>query len=201
MCLRYCCYQKFFPWLFILRNTDGTVIQGANSGGNRALLLLAYGSMRGRTELVSLRIEGIEWSSDEGASIMLRRSKIDQHGSGRWIHLCTETTSAVEDWLHAADLTDGLIFRRVLPEGSISNSLCDSRVPNIYKSLSRRAELDERIVAVISGHSMPVGDAQDLQVQGASVLQIMVKGGWAKTDTVMRYIERVHQYMHAIASP
>ncbi len=38
---------------------------------------------------------------------------------------------------------------------------------------------------------MRVGGAQDLLVQGASLAQIMVKGGWAKTDTVMRYVERV----------
>lgn len=38
---------------------------------------------------------------------------------------------------------------------------------------------------------MRVGSAQDLMIQGASLPQIMVKGGWAKTDTVMRYIERV----------
>lgn len=38
---------------------------------------------------------------------------------------------------------------------------------------------------------MRVGGAQDLLVQGASLPQIMVKGGWAKTDTVMRYVERV----------
>ena len=63
------------------------------------------------------------------------------------------------------------------------------------------AELDERIVADISGHSMRVGGAQDLLVQGASIPQIMVKGGWAKTDTVMKYVERVHQYVHAVASP
>ena len=38
---------------------------------------------------------------------------------------------------------------------------------------------------------MRVGGAQDLLNLGASLPQIMLKGGWAKTDTVMRYVERV----------
>ena len=73
----------------------------------------------------------------------------------------------------------------------MTHSLCDSRISRIYKSLARLAGLSERIVQSISGHSMRVGGAQDLLLQGASLPQIMVKGGWAKTDTVMRYVERV----------
>ena len=38
---------------------------------------------------------------------------------------------------------------------------------------------------------MRVGGAHDLLITGASFPQIMVKGGWAKTDTVMRYADRI----------
>lgn len=51
---------------------------------NRALLLLAYDSMRRRSELVSLRIEDMKWLSEDGASILLRKSKTDQLGTGHW---------------------------------------------------------------------------------------------------------------------
>jgi len=37
---------------------------------------------------------------------------------------------------------------------------------------------------------MRVGGAQDLLALGASLPQIMVNTGWAKTDAVMRYGER-----------
>ena len=158
---------------------------------NRALLLLAYDSMCRRSELVSLRVDEMEWLSDAGVSILLRKSKTDQHGSGKWIHLTSEATNAVEDWLQAANIQDGFILRGILPNGNISTSLCDSRLSRIYKSLAKRAGLSERVVQGISGHSMRVGGAQDLLIQGASLPQIMVKGGWAKTDTVMRYVERV----------
>lgn len=158
---------------------------------NRALLLLAYDSMCRRSELVSLRAEEMEWLSNEGVSILLRKSKTDQHGSGKWLHLSTQATKAMMDWLGAANIRDGFILRGVRPNGEITPSLCDSRISRIYKRLAKDAGLSERIVQGISGHSMRVGGAQDLLTQGASLPQIMVKGGWAKTDTVMRYVERL----------
>lgn len=158
---------------------------------DRALLMLAYDCMRRRSELVSMQVEDMEWLSDDEVSILLRRSKTDQHGSGQWIHLSNPATKALQDWLEAAQIKDGFILRGVRPNGSATPSLCESRVSRIYKTLAKRAQLSERIVQSISGHSMRVGGAQDLLVQGASLPQIMVKGGWAKTDTVIRYVERV----------
>jgi len=39
---------------------------------------------------------------------------------------------------------------------------------------------------------MRVGVAQDLLNVGASLPQILAKGGWAKTDKVIRYVEKAH---------
>jgi site-specific recombinase XerD len=158
---------------------------------NRALLLLAYDSMRRRSELVSLRSEDMEWLSEEGASILLRKSKTDQLGTGHWIHLANETTLAIQDWIEAAEIKEGFLLRGIDTRGVVTKSLCDSRVGRIYKKLAALAGLDARTVEAISGHSMRVGAAQGLLTTGASLPQIMAKGGWAKTDTVMRYVERV----------
>ena len=73
----------------------------------------------------------------------------------------------------------------------MTESLCYSRVGRIYKKLAALAGLDARIVEAISGHSMRAGAAQDLLSTDTSLPQIMAKGGWGKTDTVMRYVERV----------
>jgi site-specific recombinase XerD len=167
---------------------------------DRALLMLAYDCMRRRSELVSLRVEDMEWLSDDGVAVLLRKSKTDQHGSGQWIHLSTPATKALQDWMQAAQIKDGFILRGIHPNGSLTPSLCESRVSRIYKTLAKRAQLNERIVQSISGHSMRVGGAQDLLIQGASLPQIMVKGGWAKTDTVMRYVERVRAPALPVAS-
>ncbi len=158
---------------------------------DRALLLVAYDSMRRRSELISLRVADIEGLPDVGASILLRKSKTDQQGCGKWIHLTSESTRALHQWLSAAKIDAGLIFRGVRSSGAITDELCESRISRIYKSLARKVGLSESIVQNISGHSMRVGGAQDLLNTGASLPQIMVKGGWAKTDTVMRYVDRV----------
>jgi site-specific recombinase XerD len=158
---------------------------------DRALLLVAYDSMRRRSELTSLRVEDIEWLAGDGATILLRKSKTDQHRSGKWIHLSTETAYALHEWLSTTKINEGLIFRGVRSSGAITDGLCESRISRIYKALAKKAGLSEKLVQSISGHSMRVGAAQDLLNVGASLPQIMVKGGWAKTDTVMRYVERV----------
>ena len=157
---------------------------------DRALLLVAYDSMRRRTELISLRAEDIDWIPHTGASIHLRKSKTDQQGCGKWIHLTSESTQALHQWLSAAKISEGLIFRGVRSSGVITDGLCESRISRIYKTLARKAGIGESVVQSISGHSMRIGGAQDLLNSGASLPQIMVKGGWAKTDTVLRYVER-----------
>ena len=158
---------------------------------DRALLLVAYDSMRRRSELTSLRVEDIEWLANDGATILLRKSKTDQHGSGKWIHLSAETTHALRQWLSTTKIKEGFIFRGVRSSRAITDTLCESRISRIYKALARKAGLSETVVQRISGHSMRVGGAQDLLNVGASLPQIMVKGGWAKTDTVMRYVEKI----------
>ena len=159
---------------------------------NRALLLTAYESMRRRSELVALRIEDIEWGADNSAFILLRRSKTDQAGQGKWIQLSARAGQAIQTWLRATNLESGYVFRGIRSKEEPTPSLCESRVSRIYKSLARRASIHHRIVRQISGHSMRVGAAQDQLIAGASLPQIMVRGEWSKVDTVMRYVERVY---------
>lgn len=160
---------------------------------DRALLCVAYDSMRRRSELTSLRFNDIEWLADGSASILLRRSKTDQQGTGKWIHVSTATSNALLSWVTAAHISDGLVFRGIRSSGAITEGLCESRVSRISKTLARKAGLEDAIIQRISGHSMRVGGAHDLLTAGASLPQIMIKGGWAKTDTVMRYVERVQR--------
>ena len=166
----------------------GTDLHGLR---DRALLLTAYESMRRRSELVALRIEDIEWGADNSAAILLRRSKTDQSGQGQWIQLSARVGRALKTWSNAANLESRYIFRGIRPNGGVTQSLCDSRVPRIYKLLTEKANIDPEVIKQISGHSMRVDAAQDQLIAGASLPQIMFKDGWSKPDTVMRYIKRV----------
>ena len=159
---------------------------------DQALLHLAYDSMRRRAELVSFRVEDFVIEANGAGSLLLRRSKTDQFGSGRWIHISRETTQAVTAWLQAAGIREGFLLRGIIAKQTILPDLGTGQVSRIYKLLAKKAHLDQDVVNGVSGHSMRVGAAQDLLREGASMPQIMVKGGWTKTDTVMRYVERIH---------
>ena len=81
------------------------------------------------------------------------------------------------------------VFRGVRSAGAITDGLCESRIARIYKALGRKAGLSKSVAQSISRHSMCVGGTQDLLDFSASLPQIMVKGGWLKTDIVKRYVE------------
>lgn len=160
---------------------------------NKALLMLAYDSMRRRSEIVSMRIDDLERDSGNRISLLLRKSKTDQEGTGQWIHLGLKATKAIDGWLKAAQINNGYILRSIDASGSVQRELSAGQVSRIFKGLAKEAGLNSNAIRTISGHSMRVGGAQDLLLNGASLPQIMVKGGWIKVDTVMRYIERVRQ--------
>ena len=148
---------------------------------NRALLLVGYDTLCRRSELVSLDVEDLK-----PLKVLLRRSKTDPQGLGRWLQLSPRTDSALREWLSASGITSGPIFRGVSASGTLTQGLCTSQVNRILKRLARTAQIDP---ARISGHSLRVGAAQDLLKKGASLPAIMHRGRWSKTDTVMRYLE------------
>jgi integrase len=158
--------------------------------------LVAYDSLQRRSELTALSASDLELNPDGTITLLQRRSKTDQQGSGRWIHLGFEASEALSDWLKAAGISDGFVFRAIGPRSDVLSDLSSGQIGRIFKSLAQRAGLGSDVVGAISGHSLRVGAAQDLLMKGASLPQIMVKGGWGKTDTVMRYVERVRPSSH-----
>ena len=157
---------------------------------DRALLLLAYDSLCRRSELVTLRIDDLDSNSDGSAVILLRRDKTDQTGHGRWTAVSPKTHRTIKQWIAAAKIKHGLILRSV-HRRQVGEGLSAAHVNKILKKLARAADLEEKLVATISGHSTRVGRAQDLLKAGASLPQMMHAGGWTKPDTVMRYVARV----------
>ena len=65
---------------------------------DRALLRLAYESMRRRSELCSFQWQDLEVTQNGAGILLLRFSKTDQEGFGKWIPLSKETVSALLEW-------------------------------------------------------------------------------------------------------
>lgn len=159
---------------------------------DRALLLVAYDSMCRRSELVSLRMEDIDSSNTGGTikmKIRLRKSKTDQENNGKWLMLGCRSTESLSLWIEKAKINEGHLLRGVNNASKISNKLSCSHINRIYKRLATDAKFPSKLIKQISGHSMRIGAAQDLAKEGATLLALMHKGRWSKTDTVMRYIE------------
>jgi len=156
---------------------------------DRALLRLAYDSMRRRSELCAFHWQDLEITQDGAGILLLRFSKTDQEGFGKKIPLTKETVSALLEWKDQAPLTTGKILRGFIYHEQLSDELHPSNISKILKCLAKTAHLDPSIVKSISGHSARVGRAQDLLKEGKSLPQIMTLGGWRSTEIVMRYIE------------
>jgi len=150
---------------------------------NRMILLLAYTTLRRRSELTSLRVEDLTLCGDGAGLILLRQSKTDQTREGVLLALDIETTFAVKHWIEFARIGDGYLLRGIT--GNRLNLAMDpGQISRMFKSLAVRGNLDPH---QISGHSTRIGATQDLLDSGASIGQIMAKVGWTKVDTVMRY--------------
>jgi site-specific recombinase XerD len=172
--------------LNLLLANVGDSIRGLRDG---ALLQLAYDTLCRRSELVTLRMDDVVVAHHgEGMrySILLRKSKVDQQGRGRYLPLRAQTMLVIEQWTHAAKLSEGPILRSIDRGENIGSTLGSGQINRIYKRIARQAKLDPELIARISGHSFRVGAAQDLLATGASMPAIMQRGGWSKADTVMR---------------
>lgn len=166
--------------------TTGADLRGLR---DRVLLHLAYETMRRRSELVSLQIEDIT-PTPAGAALLLRKSKTDQERNGTWLHVSSTAYAEICTWLESANIQGGFLLRGVISRGRVTKLLCGGQIGRIYKRLAKCAGLPQNTIEQISGHSLRVGAAQEMLLRGASLPQIMVKGGWLKVDTVMRYVEK-----------
>jgi integrase len=159
---------------------------------DKAILLVAYDSLCRRSELVTLEFEDLIISNNGGSlKLKLRKSKTDPHGIGKNLYLSSEAQNALKEWIYKSRISTGKVFRAITATGKIRDSLSSSHIGRIFKKRAHESKIDPRIIKYISSHSMRVGGAQDLMSSGVSLLIIMNRGRWTKTDTVMRYIENI----------
>lgn len=154
----------------------GTVADGLTGLRDRAILTLGWWGAFRRSALVALNVEDVA-RTREGLLITIRRSKTDQEGKGAVTGIAFASRTALcavrglEEWLEAAQIRTGALFRRIDRNGHLlEGRLCDRTVARLVQQAAERAGLDP---ANFAGHSLRAGFATTAAKHGKSLDSIM----------------------------
>jgi site-specific recombinase XerD len=141
---------------------------------DRALLLLGFAGAFRRSELVALDVTDIA-DAKTGLLVTIRRSKTDQESEGVTIAIARGDVAcparALREWLDAAGIETGPIFRAINKGGTVATDrLTDRSVANIVKVYAGRAGFD---ASTFSGHSLRSGFLTSAAAKGASIFKMM----------------------------
>ena len=145
---------------------------------DRALLLIGFAGGLRRSELAAIKLFDFE-RVREGIILTIRRSKTDQDGVGRRIGVPFGRTihcpvRTLENWLSAARIEDGPVFRPVDRHGRVSASrLSGEAVSLIVRTRMATAGFDP---TGYSGHSLRAGFATSATRAGVSTFKIRQQG-------------------------
>jgi site-specific recombinase XerD len=156
---------------------------------DRALLLLGFASAFRRSELVALDVADIA-ETETGLLVTIRRGKTDQEGQGRAIGIpygdVACPVKALREWLDAAGIEAGPLFRPINKAGAVAASRLTCRsVANFVKAYAVRAGFDGKM---FSGHSLRSGFLTSAAAKGASIFKMMDQSGHKSVDTLRGYV-------------
>ncbi len=162
---------------------------------DRAILSLGFSAALRRSELVALDVEDLV-PDHEGLRLIIRRSKTDQEGAGQEIavphgrHL--RPVEAVREWLAAARITEGPVFRPVSRAGTVRSArLTDQSIASIVKRYATAAGLDP---AAFSGHSLRAGFVTSAAERNVELTRIMDVTRHRDVRTVTVYVRRANLF-------
>jgi integrase len=157
---------------------------------DRALLLVGFAGGLRRSELAAIDLIDFD-RVREGVILTIRRSKTDQDGVGRRIGVPFGRTahcpvSALENWLSAAAIVNGPVFRPVDRHGRVSaGRLSGEAVSLILRDRMAAAGFDP---TGYSGHSLRAGFATSATRAGVSTFRIRQQTGHASDTMLSRYV-------------
>jgi len=106
--------------------------------------------------------------------------------------------AVLHDWLQAAGITEGLVFRSVGKGGKVHQAMTDRAVANIIKERAEAAGLD---AAQFSGHSLRSGFLTSAAGAGASSFKMMEVSRHKQIQTLAGYVRQADQFkQHAGAA-
>lgn len=158
---------------------------------DRAVLLLGFMGAFRRSELAGLDVEDIK-KYPQGIVVTIRHSKTDQTSAGQQIgipylsHSSMDCIHALQEWLTAAGITSGPLFRSFLKNGKVSSRrLSDKSINLIVKKYAASIGLNPEMYGA---HSLRHGFATYAALQGVEERLIMKQTRHRSVEMVRRYI-------------
>ncbi len=162
---------------------------------DRALLLLGFAGAFRRSELVALDVPDLA-EVDGGLLVTIRRSKTDQEGHGAAVAIVPGAiacpVSAVREWLRAANITEGPVFRPINKAGRVLDARLTGRsVANVVKARATKVGLK---ASDFAGHSLRAGFITSAAARGASLFRMMDVSRHKSVDTLRGYVRNIEAF-------
>ena len=158
---------------------------------DRALILTGFAGAFRRSELCAMAVCDLSFS-DSGLVINVPRSKADQEQAGDKVaipfgeHEETCPIKALREWLAAANVTSGAVFRAVDRHNKVAaNGLHRDSIAEILKTAATRAGINATNIA---GHSVRAGMATQAALNGSSERAIAKTTRHRSRRVLRRYI-------------
>lgn len=161
---------------------------------DRAMLALCFAGALRRSEVVALRFEDITFS-EQGMTICIRKSKTDFQGRGAHIGVpngqSLQVASALRDWLDAANITKGAVFRPVYGNRVLPRTVEPLLVSRVLKAYLKKAGVDP---ARYGAHSLRAGFITSAAEAGVSLDRIMDHSRHVEPRHVRGYVRRANLF-------
>lgn len=159
---------------------------------DKALIVLGFAGALRRSELAAIRLEDLEFTQP-GLTLKIRSSKTDLERQGVVIGIPEgrrlNAISILRDWITAAGITRGALFRPVYGNTVLSRSVTPLLVSRILKR--HLAEMG-RDPTLYGSHSLRVGFITSAAENGVSAERIMDHSRHATIENVRAYVRRAN---------
>ena len=154
-----------------LAENGGRTLAGLRDG---ALIRVGSDALLRVSELSELSVADVQVEGDGSGTVTVRHSKTDPEGEGHVRYLGPPTIASVQNYLNAAGVVDGPLFRRIDKGGAVGGRVGVRSIRRIIVDRAERAGIDGRV----SGHSLRVGSAQSLAAAGVGLVELQEAGDW-----------------------
>lgn len=165
---------------------------------DRAILLFGFTTAMRHGELRAVAAEDLLFTAN-GVAVTIRRGKTDQEQRGRQVGVPygsnpeTCAVTAMRDWMAAAGITKGPVFRTIRQADTISpHAMSERSMSNVVKEAAARAGLEGRF----SSLSLRSGFATSAIMAGEDPANVMRQTGHKHFASLQQYIRYVDVFRH-----